>query len=250
MLTSLEREFSNLAARYANPLTQLPGNVPINEHIEYLLQNQVAFCVCYGDLDHFKPFNDIYGFHKGDEIIQLAAKVIAGFCDPTQDFIGHIGGDDFIILFQSHDWETRCQSILKLFGECASGFFSVEDHERNGCVTEDRHGRKAFHPLTSLSLGAVRVEPGMFASPYEVSFAATDAKKQAKKFPAIPSSWNAANGTRRPRAAQDGHRAPPYIVITSANSNTQHKTPALMTVCVIPATETSSCVWLNAHMPL
>lgn len=182
----LVREITRMqitAARHANPLTQLPGNVPIDERIGFLLRNEVAFCVCYCDLDHFKPFNDVYGFHKGDEVIQLTAKVLAGFCDPTQDFIGHIGGDDFIILFQSRDWESRCQSILKLFGETIREFFSVEDRERNGYVTEDRQGVKAFHPLTSLSLGVVKVEPGAFASLHEVSFAATDAKKQAKKIP-------------------------------------------------------------------
>lgn len=182
----LMREITRMqitAARYANPLTQLPGNVPIEEQIGLLLKNRTAFCVCYSDLDHFKPFNDVYGFHKGDEVIRLTAKVLAGFCDPTQDFIGHVGGDDFIILFKSRDWEERCHSMLKLFGECIQSFFSIEDRERNGYITEDRQGKKAFHPLTGLSLGVVKVEPGAYASLHEVSFAATNAKKQAKKIP-------------------------------------------------------------------
>lgn len=182
----LVREITQMqitASRYANPLTQLPGNVPIDEYIERLLQNGVAFCVCYCDLDHFKPFNDVYGFHKGDEVIQLTAEILAVVCDPEQDFIGHVGGDDFIVLFQSQDWEKRCQSMLKIFGECILEFFSAEDRERNGYVTEDRQGKKAFHPLTSLSLGVVKVEAEVFSSLHEVSFAATNAKKQAKKIP-------------------------------------------------------------------
>jgi GGDEF domain-containing protein len=117
---------------------------------------------------------------------------------PGADFLGHVGGDDFIILFQSRDWEERCQNILNLFGECILGFFNAEDRERNGYITEDRQGKKAFHPLTSLSLGVVKVEPETYTSLHEVSFAATDAKKQAKKIPG-----NALFVERRERLTKD-----------------------------------------------
>jgi CBS domain-containing protein len=70
------------AARHANPLTQLPGNVPINDHIEYLLQSGVEFCICYCDLDQFKPFNDVYGYRKGDDMIQATGRVLQQACDP------------------------------------------------------------------------------------------------------------------------------------------------------------------------
>jgi GGDEF domain-containing protein len=111
----LMREITQMqinAARYANPLTQLPGNVPINEHIDRLLHSGSRFWVCYCDLDHFKPFNDVYGYRKGDDVIQLTGEMLSGHCDPNRDFIGHIGGDDFMILFQSEDWEARCQAML------------------------------------------------------------------------------------------------------------------------------------------
>jgi diguanylate cyclase (GGDEF)-like protein len=176
-------EMQMTAARYANPLTQLPGNVPIDEQIEHLLQSETPFYACYCDLDHFKPFNDVYGFHKGDELIKLTGELLSEFCDPALDFIGHVGGDDFIILFQSADWEERCQQILKMFGECVLEFFNVEDRERGGYVTEDRQGKRMFHPLTSLSLGVVKVTPEMFTSLHQVAAAAADAKKQAKKIP-------------------------------------------------------------------
>src|SRR5690606_21045238 len=87
------------AARYANPLTQLPGNVPVNEHLDALTATGEAFAVCYADLDHFKPFNDLYGYRSGDEAIQLTARVLADYVDPELDFLGHIGGDDFIMIF-------------------------------------------------------------------------------------------------------------------------------------------------------
>lgn len=180
----LMREITQMqinAARYANPLTLLPGNVPINEHIDRLLENGDWFCACYCDLDHFKPFNDVYGYRKGDDVIQLTGRILADICDPDRDFIGHIGGDDFVILFQSADWEALCQAALESFGKEIMEFFTPEDRARAGYVTEDRQGKQVLYPLTSLSIGAVKVEPGVFSSHHEISAAAAEAKKQAKR---------------------------------------------------------------------
>lgn len=180
----LIREITDLqiqAARYANPLTGLPGNTPINEYIDKLLEQQIPFVACYCDLDHFKPFNDVYGFSKGDAMIQMSAKILAEMCDPELDFLGHIGGDDFIALFCSPDWEARCRQGLENFGAAVIPFFSISDNERGGYVTENRRGEKEFNALTSLSIGAVKVSPGMFSSHMEVSSVAADAKKMAKK---------------------------------------------------------------------
>lgn len=180
----LMREITQMqinAARYANPLTQLPGNVPINEHIDQLLQKQLPFCACYCDLDHFKPFNDVYGYRRGDDIIQMTSEVLKKHCDPQCDFIGHIGGDDFIILFQSPDWEVRCQGILHGFAAAIQEFYSNEDRERGGYISEDRQGKKVFYPLISLSLGVVKSRASQHYSHHQISIAASDAKKQAKK---------------------------------------------------------------------
>ncbi|HJW02275.1 MAG TPA: GGDEF domain-containing protein [Azospira sp.] len=171
------------AARYANPLTQLPGNVPINEHAERLLESRTAFTACYFDLDNFKPFNDAYGYRKGDDVIQLLGRLLLEVADSRLDFIGHIGGDDFIILFQSNDWEGRCARSLRLFDDQISALILPEDLARGGFIGEDRKGRSVFNPLPALSIGALRVEPGMFSSHHEVAAAAALAKKQAKKQP-------------------------------------------------------------------
>lgn len=182
----LMREITQMqinAARYANPLTLLPGNVPINEHIDRLLQNGARFTACYVDLDHFKPFNDVYGYRRGDDVIQLTGRILGTHCDPNRDFIGHIGGDDFIVLFQSEDWEARCRAIIDEFAATIPQFFTDEDRERGGYMSEDRRGRKVFHSLISLSLGVVRVEPGYYASHHQIATAASDAKKQSKKIP-------------------------------------------------------------------
>lgn len=179
----LLREISQMqimTARHANPLTLLPGNVPINEHIDDLLAQDESFAVCYADLDHFKPYNDVYGFRKGDEAIQLTAKVLSAVCDPQYDFIGHIGGDDFILILRSPDWERRCQRALSAFEAMRGILFSQEHQLQSGYTSADRQGNLIHHPLSSLSIGAVWVSPDYFASHHEVSEAASAAKKQAK----------------------------------------------------------------------
>jgi diguanylate cyclase (GGDEF)-like protein len=180
----LMREITQMqitAARYANPLTQLPGNVPINEHIDRLLESGTRFWVCYCDLDHFKPFNDVYGYRRGDDVIQRTGKILTDHCDPDRDFVGHIGGDDFMILFQSEDWEARCQAMLDRFEQGARDYYSLEDWDRGGYLSEDRQGKKVFYSLMSLSLGAIKVEPHQYYSHHQIATAAAEAKKQAKK---------------------------------------------------------------------
>lgn len=180
----LMREITQMqitAARYANPLTQLPGNVPINEHIDRLLESGTRFWVCYCDLDHFKPFNDVYGYRRGDDVIQRTGKILTDHCDPDRDFVGHIGGDDFMILFQSEDWEARCQAMLAQFEQGVRDYYSLEDWDRGGYLSEDRQGKKVFYSLMSLSLGAIKVEPHQYYSHHQIATAAAEAKKQAKK---------------------------------------------------------------------
>ena len=171
------------AARYANPLTGLPGNVPINEHIDRLIRSGTRFAACYIDLDHFKPFNDRYGYRKGDDVIQLTGQVLEAHVDPARDFVGHIGGDDFLVLFQSEDWMARCQAILAAFAAGIVGHFDAADVEQGGYVCEDRQGNRVMHPIVTLSLGIVKAEPGQFSSHLQIAAAASDAKKQAKRMP-------------------------------------------------------------------
>lgn len=182
----LIREITQLqitAARYANPLTLLPGNVPIAEHVERLLDAGAAFSACHCDLDNFKPFNDVYGYHKGDEIIRFTARVLSAQCDSERDFIGHIGGDDFIVLFQSADWEQRCRAALVQFEQLLPALLPEADRLRGGFLCEDRRGQEIFHPFPTLSIGAISVEAGVHATHLDVASAAADAKKHAKRMP-------------------------------------------------------------------
>jgi len=101
--------------------------------------------------------------------------------DLDRDFVGHVGGDDFVVLFQSPDWERRCRTVLEKFGNEVTAFFSPEDIERGGYIAEDRRGQKIFHPLASLAIGAVRIDPAALHSHRDGAGAAAEAKKQAKR---------------------------------------------------------------------
>lgn len=180
----LMREVTDMqivAARYANPLSGLPGNVPIQEHMERLLVNEQTFVTAYFDLDHFKPYNDVYGFRRGDDIIQLLARILRDSCNPELDFAGHIGGDDFVVLFQSLDWEVRCHGMLARFDRECLALFNPEHVAAGGYHSEDRRGAMAFHALVSLSIGAVLVDPSHFHQYQEVARAASEAKHMAKR---------------------------------------------------------------------
>ncbi len=168
------------AARHANPLTFLPGNIPISQHIERLLASGVEFVACYADLNNFKPFNDQYGYWRGDEMIRLLANLCQAHCDPRRDFVGHVGGDDFILLYQSSNWQVQCEAIIAEFAQQARGLFDEAAREAGGIQADDRHGVPRFFPLTTLSIGAVIVNHDEFTNAEQVASVAARAKHDAK----------------------------------------------------------------------
>jgi diguanylate cyclase (GGDEF)-like protein len=169
------------SARHANPLTFLPGNIPISEHIRRLIAGNNGFAASYCDLNNFKPFNDQFGYWHGDKMIRLLAGVIVGACDAQRDFAGHVGGDDFVVLFQSTDWEKRCAQIISRFNSAALTLFDAPTRDRGYIESEDRQGNPTRFALTTLSIGALHVTPGAFHAPEDVASAAAAAKHQAKK---------------------------------------------------------------------
>ncbi|ARP82051.1 GGDEF domain-containing protein [Bordetella genomosp. 8] len=170
------------AARYANPLTSLPGNIPISQHIGSLLEGGVEFVTGYCDLNHFKPFNDVYGYWRGDDMIQLCATVIRNHCDPQRDFVGHVGGDDFVILFRSADWRERAERIIHDFNRNAIDLYDDEGRARGGIEAEDRYGVMRSFPFVTLSIGALYVSPqsGVRIRPEDIASAAARVKHQVK----------------------------------------------------------------------
>ena len=167
-------------ARYANPLTLLPGNVPIAEHMQFLLDHGQSFYAAYADLDHFKPFNDVFGYRRGDDIIKLTARILLEQTDPQCDFVGHIGGDDFFVLFGGEHWEESCQRILATFDDAVRQFLQQENLGGEIYEAEDRRGNRMSYAFPTLSIGVVPVN-GHFHEAHEVAAVAAEVKKAAKQ---------------------------------------------------------------------
>ena len=146
-------------ARYANPLTLLPGNVPIQQCLTRLLQQRRESVICYVDIDSFKPFNDLYGYGRGDEVLLCLAQCLNDRVDPSRDFVGHIGGDDFLLVLGPEDWRKRLSQLLDDFQSQCRRFYRSE-HLDAGCfVALDRQGLRQEYALLSLSIGVVHLHP-------------------------------------------------------------------------------------------
>ena len=172
-------------ARHANPLTLLPGNVPIQQCLDRLLQQGREAVVCYVDIDSFKPFNDLYGYARGDEVLLCLAQCLNERIDPGRDFVGHIGGDDFLMVLGPDNWRARLNQLLEDFQAQCRRFY-LPEHLQAGCfVSHDRRGRREEFPLLSLSLGVVHLHPQSCAQLDAAQLAglASEAKRHAKGVP-------------------------------------------------------------------
>jgi EAL domain-containing protein (putative c-di-GMP-specific phosphodiesterase class I)/GGDEF domain-containing protein len=168
-------------ARHANPLTQLPGNVPIQQHMTQLLNTHREALICYIDIDNFKPFNDSYDYAKGDEALLRLAQCLSRHGDP-QGFLGHIGGDDFILVLRCEDWRQRLQRLQNDFQSECRQLYRSEHLCAGGYSAEDRLGRQQHFGLLSLSLGVVHLHPEACAhlDADQIAALLTQAKQQAK----------------------------------------------------------------------
>ena len=172
-------------ARHANPLTLLPGNVPIQQCLGRLLQQSREAVVCYVDIDSFKPFNDLYGYARGDEVLLCLAQCLNERVDPSRDFVGHIGGDDFLLVLGSTDWRKRLNQLLEDFQAQCRRFYR-EEHLQAGCfVSHNRQGKREEFPLLSLSVGVVHLHPQscQHLDASQLASMASEAKRHAKAVP-------------------------------------------------------------------
>lgn len=171
------------SARYANPLTQLPGSVPLNREMDTLLHSASPFWVAYFDLNHFKPFNDHYGYSRGDQVIQLLGELLRRHASNQDNLVGHIGGDDFIVIFQSPDWQQRCERILQEFDGQIASLYDPQDLQQGGIKGHNREGHTDFFPLLGLAIGVVQPDPSRCANHNDIAALAAQAKHKAKQQP-------------------------------------------------------------------
>jgi diguanylate cyclase (GGDEF)-like protein len=145
----------------ANPLTRLPGNVSILNELSRRLESKQLFAVSYVDLDKFKSYNDTYGFEHGDEVIRETARILIRSVQEAgkpDDFIGHIGGDDFVVVSALESADAICQKIIEIFEKTVPFFYNELDRQKGFILAHDRQGKAQKVPLLSVSIGVVTNE--------------------------------------------------------------------------------------------
>ncbi len=169
-----------------NPSTRLAGSDAIAEAIALRVSRDERFAACYADLDHFKEFNDRYGYAMGDDVIRSVAELLLAVVDDTvgaRGFVGHIGGDDFLFLVPLSDVEATCERLVQRADEMLPARYSAHDRQAGYFFGKDRRGRLDRVPLMTLSIGVVTNERRRFTDAAQVSELATEMKTYAKTLP-------------------------------------------------------------------
>jgi diguanylate cyclase (GGDEF)-like protein len=169
--------------RSLNPLSGLPGNLSIAHEIDArLADNSEAACL-YVDVDHFKDFNDRHGFARGDRLIAHVAELLGQAVGESSDdtFIGHVGGDDFVVLAPRDQAEQLAREIITRFDATIPSLYDPEDRARGWVEAPDRRGRTRRVPFATVSIGVVPLQPERFAGATEVARAAAEMKEVAKR---------------------------------------------------------------------
>lgn len=174
-------------AYHANPLTGLPGNLLIEERLKNIITKQQLFAVLYIDLDNFKAFNDKYGFEHGDKVILLTAGILSASVGQKsnsdgQDFIGHIGGDDFIIITHPDNIEKLCETIISMFDQEIASMYNDYDRQKGYIEVKNRRGLTEFFPLMTISIAVVSNKYRKITNYLEVGEIAAEIKKHAKAY--------------------------------------------------------------------
>lgn len=207
-IVSVQKMLDTLAAvqvemaKGANPLTGLPGNVAIEREVERRCDEQQWFSIIYADLDNFKVYNDTYGFKNGDNVIRLLSDICKWAVKRhgnEKDFVGHVGGDDLILITRPETAKRISVGITRCFQRLVRHQYSAKDRQRGYIMGKDREtGEDRKFPLVSVSLAIIDCE-GKVTDPADISRRSAEMKKVAKKMPG--NSWT------RDRRGIPGHLA-------------------------------------------
>jgi diguanylate cyclase (GGDEF)-like protein len=166
-----------------NPLTRLPGNESIIRHIQFTIDKGEDVAIAWVDLDNFKPFNDRYGFSRGDEVLLATARIITNASQEiSQDqiFVGHIGGDDFVFICPAAGIRRLCEEIISRFDMVIRNFYNDEDLDQGGIISTSRDASVMKFPIMSISIAVVLNEKGRYDHYGQAAQDATDIKKYIK----------------------------------------------------------------------
>ena len=190
---ALSQDFMRMAVRLkeleqisldASPLTRLPGNIAIERSINRRLREKVSFAMCYLDLDNFKSYNDKYGYIKASEVLKKTGEIIHEAVKRLNDpdaFVGHIGGDDFVVIIDALHAKAACQTIIADFDAMIPAFYTEEDRASGAIKGIDRYGVPRVFPLLSISIAALNCQPGHYATAAEIATAAASVKDRVKE---------------------------------------------------------------------
>lgn len=167
------------SAKQQNPLTGLPGNIAIEHRLNQMLKKKQDFSAVYLDIDNFKPYNDVYGFETGDLIIKLLAKLIEDLV-PSDQFVGHIGGDDFIVLYDHHIHPQKFEHLIETFENEVLKFYSPEDRQQGYITAQTRNGDVERFPLISVTAVVVDNSEFEYKTSRAISKDLADLKNKAK----------------------------------------------------------------------
>lgn len=171
---------------HANPLTGLPGNLTITRETDKRLAAGDKFAFAYLDIDHFKAYNDKYGFARGDEVLRMTARIVVNAIRAVNNpstYVGHIGGDDFVFILPSDAVHAVCKRTISHFDLIVRDFYDEEDR-KHGCIqSKDRQGNAQQFPLMGISIGAVDTSVSKVANTAEMFARVTEIKSFAKRLP-------------------------------------------------------------------
>jgi diguanylate cyclase (GGDEF)-like protein len=178
------------AMRALSPLTGLPGNTRIQEELERAIEHDRRFALLYADLDHFKAYNDHYGFARGDDVLRLAARLLHAAVQAgggADAFVGHVGGDDFVAITGEEAAKAVVEDLIERFDAEIPSLYDPDDAKHGWIEVENRRRVLERFPLVTLSVGVASTAARRFSHYAEAVAAATEMKSQAKQQPG--SAW-------------------------------------------------------------